>query len=322
MSWRKIAISLVDADVVRETNEVQKFSRASRAFHISLYAMKQHAIYMKAIAEYWWLRITLIRAKTPPVALASSNRNSPSDVLGAALGQSLWVVCSLVRPFPMKRPRFSLLLSIAVILIAVILVMNGCGGMGMDQNPPPSPPPRTPPPPTPQFSGVLMWKGDPSGRGLYSQETTLTPANVNAGQFGLLGRFNADGLLIAQPLYIANVDTGSGKHNLIIVATEHCSVYAIDADQPSSGSLWERHYLDAANGITAQLDTFGGRSTFNGEVGITGTPVVDAVTGALYFVTMYVHNGVAEQWLRALDIRTGQDFGPGSMQIQASVPGD
>jgi hypothetical protein len=169
---------------------------------------------------------------------------------------------------------------------------------------------------------VLMWKGDQSGRGSYGQETTLTPANVNASQFGLIGRFNADGLLIAQPLYVANVDTGSGKHNVIIVATEHCSVYAIDADQLSAGPLWERHYLDPLNGITAQLDTFGGRSTFNGEVGITGTPVVDAVTGVLYFVTMYVHNGVTEQWLRALDIRTGQDFGPGSMQIQAIVPGD
>jgi hypothetical protein len=189
----------------------------------------------------------------------------------------------------------------------------------MDQNQPPPPPP--PPPPGPQFSGVLMWKGDASGRGQYDQETALTPANVNASQFGLLGRFATDGLLVAQPLYVANVDTGSGTHNIIIAATEHCSVYAIDADHPSAGSLWERHYLDPANSITAQLDTFGGRSTFNGEVGITGTPVVDPVTGALYFVTMYVHNGVTEQWLRALDVRTGKDFAPG-MQIQASVPGD
>jgi hypothetical protein len=31
---------------------------------------------------------------------------------------------------------------------------------------------------------------------------------------------------------------------------------------------------------------------------------------------------VPEQWLRALDVRTGKDFGPGSVQITASVPGD
>src|SRR5262249_877646 len=48
----------------------------------------------------------------------------------------------------------------------------------------------------------------------------------------------------------------------------------------------------------------------------------DATTGVLYFVTTLARNGVPEQWLRSLDVRTGKDFGPGSMQITASVPGD
>jgi hypothetical protein len=168
-----------------------------------------------------------------------------------------------------------------------------------------------------------MWKGNKAGYGLYDQETTLTPANVNTSQFGLLGRFKTDGLLLAQPLYISNVDMGqAGTHNIIIIATEHCSVYAFDADNPGAGSLWERHYLDPANGITPQPDTFGGRSTFDGEVGITGTPAVDPSTGTLYFVTMYLHNGVSEQWLRSIDIHTGKDVGPGGVQVKASVQGD
>jgi len=119
----------------------------------------------------------------------------------------------------MRKPRLSLLLSVGVILAVVCLIMNGCGGGGMNQTPAPPPPPRTPPPPAPHLSGVLMWKGDQTGQGLYCQETILAPANVNASQFGLIGRFNADGLLIAQPLYVANVDTISGTHNVIIVAT-------------------------------------------------------------------------------------------------------
>ena len=172
-------------------------------------------------------------------------------------------------------------------------------------------------------TGVLMWKGDPSGSGNYASEITLTPANVNASQFGRLGTFPVDGIPIAQPLYVSGLDMGAaGTHDLVIVATEHDSVYGFDADHPDAGSLWERHYVDAANGITPMPDSFGGRTTLGGEVGITGTPFIDADTGALYFVTTLSRNGVPEQWLRAVDIRNGKDYGPGSVQIQASVAGD
>ena len=184
------------------------------------------------------------------------------------------------------------------------------------------------PAPVPQkktngFGGVLMWKGDPSESGNYSSETTLTPANVNPSQFGRIGTFQADGIVMAQPLYVEGVDMGaSGTHDLVIVATEHDSIYAFDADDPDGDSLWERHYVDAANGITTMPDNFGGRTTVGGEIGITGTPFIDATTGVMYFVTILEDNGTPQQWLRAIDIRTGNDYGPGSMQIAASVPGD
>ena len=186
-----------------------------------------------------------------------------------------------------------------------------------------SDPAGAPPPTSAQFQGVLVWKGNTSGNGLYSSETTLTPANVNASQFGKLGSFQTDGLLEAQPLYVSKLDMGAaGTRNVIILATEHDSIYALDADDLGSAPLWQRSYLDPANGVVPLPDNFGGRTTLGGEVGITGTPVMDASTGALYFVTTLSRNGVAEQWLRAVDVRTGKDFGPGSMKIQASVAGD
>ncbi len=179
------------------------------------------------------------------------------------------------------------------------------------------------PPPDPTFKGVLMWKGDPSETGTYSDETILTPANVSVSQFGKWGSFQADGIVMGQPLYLSQLNMGSaGTHDVIILATENESVYAIDADNPTGPTLWERHYLDAANNITVMPDNFGGRTTLGGEVGITGTPYIDGNTGVLYFVTTLEANGVPQQWLRAIDIHTGQDYGPGSVLIQASVPGD
>ncbi len=171
------------------------------------------------------------------------------------------------------------------------------------------------------LTGVLMWKGNPAGTGLYA-ENILNPTIVNPNTFGEWGTFTGDGIIMAQPLFVNSLDMGPlGTHNLIIIATENDSVYAIDGDNPEGGSLWERHYLDPANGITSLPDNFGGRTTLGPEAGITGTPVIDSSTGIMYFVTALVNNGAPQQWLRSIDIHTGQDAGPGSVLVQPSVPG-
>lgn len=208
---------------------------------------------------------------------------------------------------------------ICLILATASLLVN-CQGTALQTT---TPPPTVSLVPTPDYSGVLMWKGNSSVNGLYANETTLTPANVTVSQFGRLGDFTTDGYIMAQPLYVTGLDMGGGQtRDVVIVATENDSVYAFDAANPGGGSLWERHYTDPANGITTLPDSFGGRTTLGGEVGITGTPYIDASTGVMYFVTTLEQNGVPQQWLRAVDIHTGKDFGPGSVQIQANVPGD
>lgn len=216
--------------------------------------------------------------------------------------------------------------SVLLFLVPLCLLLAGCQGIGNSAGPGATPTPAPTPTPTPTgaaISGVLKWKGDLTGKGLFDQETVLTPANVNVTAFGKRGLFPTDGIIIAQPLFVSNLDMGAaGVHNVVIVANEHDSVFAFDVDHPGTPPLWARNYTDPAHGITPGVDNFGGRTALGGEIGITGTPFIDSATGIMYFVTFIARNGKPEQWLRAIDIRTGQDFGPGSMQVQASVPGD
>jgi hypothetical protein len=166
-----------------------------------------------------------------------------------------------------------------------------------------------------------MWKGGASGSGNYSGESKLTPSNVNATDFGRKADLPGDGNVLAQPLYVPQLDMGAGGvHNVVIFATEHNSVYAYDADSSSTTPLWVRHYN--VNGAISAPDNYGGRTTIGGEIGITGTPVIDGSTKAMYFVTMQTVGGAIHQYLRAIDVRTGNDFGPGTMEIAASVSGD
>src|SRR4029077_18968326 len=86
-------------------------------------------------------------------------------------------------------------------------------------------------------------------------ETTLTPQNVNASSFGRLFRYTVDGFVYAQPLVVSNLRIDGQVHNVLFVATENDSVYALDANDPTAGArhngvLWQDSFIDPANGIT------------------------------------------------------------------------
>ena len=164
---------------------------------------------------------------------------------------------------------------------------------------------------------VLTWHNDNTLSGANNQEEILTPANVNSTDFGMLYTYPVDGYVYAQPLYVANLAFPDGStHDVVFVATEHDSVYAFDADNPSAGPnnnglLWQRSFIDPANGIT----TVPSGDTLSGdivpEIGITGTPVINAATNTLYVIaaTKELRGSVYHyvQTLYALDITTGQD---------------
>ena len=101
------------------------------------------------------------------------------------------------------------------------------------------------------YPGTFTRDVDNLRTGLNSNETVLTPANVNAAQFGKLFSYPLDGVADASPLYVANVSIpGQGFHNVVYVATEHDSVYAFDADGLSSNPLWKVSFINPAGGIT------------------------------------------------------------------------
>ena len=145
-------------------------------------------------------------------------------------------------------------------------------------------------------------------------ETTLTPRNVNAQQFGKIFTLKVDGDIYAQPLFLGGVEIpGKGRHDLLFIATEHDSVYAFDAyGKPAyaavAGELPERWRHDGSGEEC-------GVSIYYPEVGITSTPVIDADTGTLYVLarTKETHGVIVERIphkLHALAVTTGgEKFG-------------
>src|ERR1700720_4531610 len=127
-------------------------------------------------------------------------------------------------------------------------------------------------------------RADSSRSGANTSETLLTPTNVSKNSFGRLFSFPVDYVVMAQPLYMPNVNIpGQGTHNVIYVVTEMDSVYAIDADTGSQ--LW---YASMLNGGTTASGIYlpcGHGPGFTQE-GITSTPVIDPATNTMYLVAM------------------------------------
>jgi Malectin domain/Chitobiase/beta-hexosaminidase C-terminal domain/Fn3 associated len=183
-------------------------------------------------------------------------------------------------------------------------------------------------------TNVVTQHYDNSRTGANTNETILTPSNVNSSLFGKLFSRNVDGYVYAQPLYMVGVTMGAGtsqpgtKHNVLFIATEHDSVYAFDADSDLGANatpLWKVTLLDAAHGAAANATPVpsGDLATEDmvPEIGITGTPVIDPTTNTIYVVGKIKESPTYVQRLHALDITTGAEKFGGPATLAASVPG-
>jgi Chitobiase/beta-hexosaminidase C-terminal domain len=182
-----------------------------------------------------------------------------------------------------------------------------------------------------QAPNVLTWRYDNTHQGQNTQETILTPANVNTNTFGKLFSHTVDGQVYAQPLYVANLTVNNATHNVIFIADEHDSVYAFDADSnggADSGPLWQASMLSTAHGATSgattvpSSDVQTGTGDINPEIGISSTPVIDINTQTLFVVAKTKENGSYVQRLHALSILDGSERSGSPVAISASVTGN
>lgn len=174
--------------------------------------------------------------------------------------------------------------------------------------------------PAPADSAVLTQRGDNARTGWNEYETTLNTSNVNIAHFGRRVLYPVDGKIYAQPLFVPNLIIRGITYNVVIVATEHDSVYAFDADtRTPEAPLWHTSFL--GNDITTVSSTRDVRcQSISPEFGITGTPAIDLASRTLYVVAA-THEGIGLVYrLHALDITTGNEKQP-SMRIQVSVAG-
>lgn len=146
---------------------------------------------------------------------------------------------------------------------------------------------------------VTTYHNDNLRTGWNSNETLLTPLNVNSTTFGLLHSVPLDEQVDGQPLVVPGVTITAGQyqgtHDVVYVATENNTVYAIDA---SSGVI----LLSPNFGTPVSTPT-----CMSPTVGITSTPVIDVASNTMYVIVYSTVAGVPTYTLHALDLGNLQD---------------
>jgi outer membrane protein assembly factor BamB len=166
---------------------------------------------------------------------------------------------------------------------------------------------------------VLTYHYDRQRTGLNPAETGLNPVSV----LGLTQQwsFQVDGDVYAQPLYVSSIVINGARHNELIVATENDSVYALDAD---TGSLLWQTSLIPSGEIAVPYTELGLHNLecddLPGNIGITGTPVIDRNDNKIFAVAYSITSSGQKLYrLHSVNLLTGEDTA--SLPIAATFPG-
>jgi hypothetical protein len=150
-------------------------------------------------------------------------------------------------------------------------------------------------------SNITTQLNNNARQGANLAETILNPRNVGHQTFGILQLFPVMGQVLAQPLYVRNVDLGNlGQKNLIIVATAANMVYAFDANDRSSipKAVFSAPLVPPP---LKAIDPGGCGETYPPYIGVTSTPVIDVSTGSVFVVAF--NSATAQQELHKLNLR-------------------
>jgi outer membrane protein assembly factor BamB len=153
-------------------------------------------------------------------------------------------------------------------------------------------------------TAVTTYHYDNGRTGWNPAETALTPATVASAGFGLLAQVKLDEQVDAQPLYMPGETIAGGVHNVVYVATENNTVYAIDAD---AGTV----LLSTNLGPPVPYTSLPAQCINNSNnVGINSTPVIDPAAGVMY-VMAYTNDSTGLTYrLHELNLATLADAAP------------
>lgn len=167
---------------------------------------------------------------------------------------------------------------------AILGLLGGCGG---------------------HHEAVTTYHYDNLRTGWNSHEEKLTHATVSGPRFGLLHAVTLDDQVDTQPLVMPRekITAGPdpGKHDVVYVATEGDTIYAIDAH---SGAV----LLNPNFGPPVPLPIGCGNNGPN--VGIDGTPVIDREDNAMYVIVYTLAAGMPIYYIHELDLSNLADKVP------------
>jgi hypothetical protein len=157
---------------------------------------------------------------------------------------------------------------------------------------------------------IATYHYDTARTGWNQMETILTPANV--GKLQLLTTVALDEQVDAQPLLVPGMTIAGGRHNVLYVASENDTIYALDA---ASGAILLRRNF----GPPVPRSALPGQCQNNSAgVGINSTPVIDPASNSLFVMIYTYENNTPIYRLHALDLATLTDKVPPAV-VQATA---